>query len=784
MRGTSKPKAIELSLPYAPEMIDLVPADENFHGGVSIADATAEAAFEMIMLAYLNQEKSDGVRLYLNDELVDNTTIEEGKEAENTSLYIPPGRFHSGLNIARFGIKRISQDEVPTPDLKLLYRSVPPGGTPPVLSLRASHTSVGPDEADKFVLTVSYDKANWYDRIHVDCAGEPVRHQSVPQTTSPLPPVPASIDIPIPRSVFEQAGDSAAFPITFRVTDYLTNSSPSSLPLTIDVHLQRQQLPAAVFREVLADISDDPTEVNLGKMKGGPLWALLYLPNTTWQPEDSIHLKFTSVIAAEVAEHDVTLLKQDLPTYFNWEIPNVKVLRDSKVEMIYEQIRDGKIVGRSMAAIAQVIGNPTIELPPPTLSPPTVPINVLANPNGVKLQVTDFTAEKDDKAQFVQVNAPAGAPPFPVVDFIDGLAEILLSAAFLAAWHGKAVEFQWNLIRAGTPAEESPTSKFEIMKIADEDKRLPLPNIAEVLDDVLDVNNLADDARIHIARWQPIAIGQKIWLRLTGTDENGEPYGWIIYDGANVESSDLNGLFPLASADKLRALQNDSELQVEFKINYSGDTNEDQAVTAPIRSYIIMSTPRLCIETTTLYLDGKNAIVINPPASWARFSDPIGSMDRRHACGGTPPYNYRSNDVSVASVNDRGVVRSIGNGKATIMVTDAKNNSVNFEVQTANVWTLIISTETFADPAASDAWIRSQNGIKLDPDTLLHHEILQLATSCYGGMQMGPAYFVGNNNSNNYMVCTLAQLYGKVPKLTFYAGSNTPKPWPAMYLKE
>ncbi|WP_256821780.1 hypothetical protein, partial [Pseudomonas siliginis] len=79
-------------------------------------------------------------------------------------------------------------------------------------------------------------------------------------------------------------------------------------------------------------------------------------------------------------------------------------------------------------------------LPPPTLTPPTVPIDVLANPDGVKLQITGFAAEKDDKAQFVQVNAPAGAPPFPVVDFVGGIAEISLSAAFLAAWHGKAIE--------------------------------------------------------------------------------------------------------------------------------------------------------------------------------------------------------------------------------------------------------------------------------------------------------------------------------------------------------
>ncbi len=363
MEEIIEPKAIELSPPYAPEMIDLNPADENAHGGVSIEDGTAEVGFEVIMLAYLHQTEGDGLRLYRNDELVANTTIKKGEEAVDTSLFIPARRFLSGLNKVRFGIKRSSQAEVPTPDLVLFYRSAPPGGTPPVMTLKASHTSVGPDEADKFVLTVAYNKANWYDRIHVDCAGETVSHQLVPQPTSPLPPVPASIEIPIARAVLEQAGDSAEFKFTFFVTDYLTNSSPTSLPLPIDVHLQRQQLPVAVLREILADNSDNPAEVDLGKMNGGPLWALLYLADTIWQPQDFIHLKFTSVVSGEVAEHEETLPKKELLTQFNWKIPNPNVKPDSDVEMFYEQIRDGKVVGRSITAVAKVTGEPTIEPP-------------------------------------------------------------------------------------------------------------------------------------------------------------------------------------------------------------------------------------------------------------------------------------------------------------------------------------------------------------------------------------------------------------------------------------
>ena len=784
MKGTRKPKRIQLSPPRAPEMVVLRPADPNYHGGVSIADGTAEAGFKFLMLAYLNQAEDDLITLYLDDYFfVADTTVKKGEEHLDIPLMMPRGTLHSDLNIFRFGITRFPQDEVFTPPLNLLYRNVPPGGTPPVFTLKSSHTSVGPDEADKFILTVTYDKIHWYDVIHVDCAGQPVRHQLLPEITSPLPPVHASIDIPIPRSVFEQAGDSSAFKFTLRVADYLTNSSTASPPLTIDVHLQRRQLPMAVLREDLADNSDNPAEVDLGKMNGGPLWALLYLADTIWQPQDSIHLKFTSVVSGTATDYEETLSKKELPTQFNWKIPNANVKPDSDVEMFYEQIQDGKVIGRSITAVAKVIGEPTIEPPPPTLAPPAVsPIAVLAYPNGVKLQVKDFIPQEGDKAQFVQVNAPAGAPPFPAVDFIDGIAEISLSAAFLAACHRKTIDFQWTLIRAGQPAGQSATAKFDVMEIADGDPRLPTPNIADVIDEILKVNNLEDDARIHIARWLPIAPGQKVWLLLSGTNNQGELYDRVIYDGVNVVSSDLNGLYPLAPVEELCALQDGSELKLIVKINFQGNTNEDDAVTTPIRKYVIMASPKLCIDTSTMILDGRNVILSNPPYGWLRSADPLGSMDRRQACGGTPTYTYLSENSSIASVDDNGFVRSNGNGDTSILVTDATGSTVKFDVKCTNVWNLTVSTQKFQDIQAAAAWITSEDGTQLDYDVLLHHEIVDLTNKCYTIEEKNTAFFTGNSSSNYKALVVFSNAYNKIPNLQFITGYATPLPWPALYI--
>ncbi|KIF60921.1 hypothetical protein NX10_14775 [Pseudomonas fluorescens] len=447
MECKREPKTVLLSQPYAPEMIVLQPAHENYHGGVSIEDGMDENGFEMIMLAYLNQQKGDVVRLYLNDDLVANTTIKEKEEAKDTSLLMPAGRFHSGLNRVSFGIKRSSQEEALTPELKLLYHSFPPGGTPPVLRLKASHTSVGPDEADKFFLTVSYNKANWYDRIHVICEGYLFKHQLVPETTSPLPPVPPSIDIPIPRSVFEQEGDSPAFQFFYYVVDYLTNGSARSLPLAIDVHLK-------------------PRPVQ----------------------------------------------------------------------------------------------------PPPTLAAPAVsPIDVLAYPNGVWLQIKDFTAQQGDKAQFVQVNAPVGAPPLEPVDFVGGVAKTLLRATYLAAWHGKSIEFQWKLIRAGVPAGESPVVKFDVKKIADEDSRLPTPNIAGNVSKELNVQQLPAGALILAQQWTSFKPGQPVWVTCSGIDKNGNPVSTDVRSGEPNDAPD--GLSVAAPVQWLKELKEDTVLTVSLRVD-------------------------------------------------------------------------------------------------------------------------------------------------------------------------------------------------------------------------
>ncbi|MFJ2539134.1 hypothetical protein [Pseudomonas sp. NPDC087614] len=251
MTSTRTIDPLALPLPKAPKMIPLVPASEGVHGGVAFDDASEEEGFQILMLAYDNQSENDKITLWLNDEKADDTTIAKGKELDNTPLYIPPEWFQKGLNKIKFSVKRTSGNCDFTDELILLHRTSPPGDTPPVLNLSVSHSSIGPEQANKVSVTVSYKNMNWYDTISIYCNGARVTHTLTPDSTSPLPPVPQSVVIPIPKEKLEQGGDDSDFEFKFRVVDYLTN--PSGPPtwsdvVTVDVHLNRLTLPAPTVK--------------------------------------------------------------------------------------------------------------------------------------------------------------------------------------------------------------------------------------------------------------------------------------------------------------------------------------------------------------------------------------------------------------------------------------------------------------------------------------------------------------------------------------------------------
>jgi hypothetical protein len=441
-------------------------------------------------------------------------------------------------------------------------------------------------------VSITYKNTQWYDRILVDCNGVLVEHRVLPESVSPLPPIPQHFVILIPRAVLEQGGDDSDFEFKFRVLDYVTNPSgpPTwSYVVTADVHLNRLTLPMAVLREIPTENNDDPTIVDLEKMKGGPLWALVHLPDSLWKVGDSIYLLFSAELnGVVIARHEETLPITQVPTHLAWDIPHAKVVRDSSVKVLYQLIRHGVIIGTSATANAQVIGRDTSDLHPPKLLQPAVnPIDALAYPQGVTLQVEYPDAQAGDHARLIEIDAPAGSPLFPLVAFDSNKqANIQLKPEFLAARHGKDLKFKWSLHQGNEPIGESPALELRVIKMIDGDPRFPTPEIKEatgsVGQKVLDLQTFPGDATVFVAPWPMIAARQRISLSVHVVLESGQPDVIILEQGREIDQTEsVSGIFAKLPRKILHTLKSGTTINSSFKVSFDGGTEEKHYVAFP-----------------------------------------------------------------------------------------------------------------------------------------------------------------------------------------------------------
>jgi len=298
-------------------------------------------------------------------------------------LRLPLGLLTDGPNTLKCTVKRQSGNE-DSVDLIVLYSVNAPAGEDfdtgaghSRLSIDVTPKSIGPGEAAHGVtLEMNYPHKRLYDTLTVDCGGQTIKHQIVPTTQDPNPET-KSVVLTLFAAEFAKDPNNPQFPIRYSVVSQEGNFSGTS-PVgqftphdhwsqlcLIDVHLDRVELEMPILQEVLGDNNDDPAIIDLAKLNGGPLWALIHLIQAIWQAGDQIHLAFTAEInGSVVATDEATLPITHVPGQFAWDIPNNKVTAGSTVKVHYEQFRGDKVIGTSKVATAQVIGQsaPNVEV--------------------------------------------------------------------------------------------------------------------------------------------------------------------------------------------------------------------------------------------------------------------------------------------------------------------------------------------------------------------------------------------------------------------------------------
>ncbi|WP_064117491.1 hypothetical protein [Pseudomonas fluorescens] len=300
-------------------------------------------------------------------QFIDRKDVSPDEQNDRTYFEVYQSLLGDGVHVFTYDVERASGNSGPSTESWALYHRDLPGGndvpgTGPHPNLAISLPAelgepprIGKEEMDAGVpCTLSYIFRRAYDQVTLELNRYRFYFTVQPEQVG-KPYV-----ITITREMFELAGNSPRFAISYTVVDQLNNPTDKrrwSKVIEADVDTERVTLEPAVLREIPTENNDDSSIVDLTKMKGGPLWALIHLVDRVWRAGDEIHLKFTAMFGgSEVATHAATMPITQVPGQFSWEIPNNKVIADSRVEVVYEQVRGGAVIGTSKAATAQVVG--------------------------------------------------------------------------------------------------------------------------------------------------------------------------------------------------------------------------------------------------------------------------------------------------------------------------------------------------------------------------------------------------------------------------------------------
>jgi len=194
--------------------------------------------------------------------------------------------------------------------------------------------------------------------------------------------------------------------------------------------------------------------------------------------------------------------------------------------------------------------------------------------------------------------------------------EIDIPVEVIAYNLGRPVTVSYTVTRNGNESPPSAPLNLAVLDIPANELEPSQPRILEAANNgegpELNVINLTGDATVRIDSWPLIAQGQRIWLRLVGTKDDGSRYEkqWL---GANnwvsAEWYRLGYGEKIVPESELRALRDGSILTLEFKASLNQSPNEDQAVTFPTRIYTVRTTlTELPRAPTVVEANASNAI--------------------------------------------------------------------------------------------------------------------------------------------------------------------------------
>ncbi|MGW7775660.1 hypothetical protein ACTWM0_22310 [Pseudomonas machongensis] len=179
-----------------------------------------------------------------------------------------------------------------------------------------------------------------------------------------------------------------------------------------------------------------------------------------------------------------------------------------------------------------------------------------------------------------------------------GRVDFSVPASVVAASQGTVVQVLYAVVQAGKAGVPSLPLALTVGELAQAD--LPMPAIpqANPTTRTLDLSSFAGNASATVAAWPLIAAGQRFWVRIDGTLENGSAHRFHAASAQTVTEAQVGqGLDVAVLRTELEKLRHDSEVSVTVSVAFDGASNEALAKVFPVATYTL---EKLVVVTPTI----------------------------------------------------------------------------------------------------------------------------------------------------------------------------------------
>ncbi|GAA0900093.1 hypothetical protein GCM10009552_00830 [Rothia nasimurium] len=186
---------------------------------------------------------------------------------------------------------------------------------------------------------------------------------------------------------------------------------------------------------------------------------------------------------------------------------------------------------------------------------------------------------------------------------------------------GKAIDVTYWRIRNGQ-SDRSDRYTVRMGSIHDDAPGLPQPGISEASAGTLDMGSFQGDAHVRLDKFSLIAPGQRFWLSLNGTHDQGHPVTLHLAEAEQFSDNPPDPM-PLASVPRnwLDNLLDASKLTVTVSITYDGSRDKSKAIRLRPRELTLKVPGAPSLQAPAVSAaEGPNKDVLRPEALIAKQS--------------------------------------------------------------------------------------------------------------------------------------------------------------------